>query len=258
MMSKPPLRSRQQTTIDAPLEAVWAYSMDLSKIPDFHPRVFQVDLLTGTANRGAGVAYQCHLNGGKHTCVEKDVEIVPMEKIVTVLPSDTFGISKLLPDYRVETTFRKVNEHVTEVTISHYYSTPSLKAWIFNLIGKRKIARETDATLNSIKAQIERGVSPMRPEAFSKRAHRLAQVGICVQFLALVRTLAEFFRLQHVQGKTLQVATVAPYVGAGLLAAVLTWAAVLCYFAGRDHAALGVAGVTILALVIIKIVIIAS
>lgn len=62
--------------------------------------------------------------------------------------------------------------------------------------------------------------SPMRPEAFSKHAHCLAQVSICVQFLALVRTLAEFFRLQHVRGPALHVATVAPYVGAGLLAAL--------------------------------------
>lgn len=97
----------------------------------------------------------------------------------------------------------------------------------------------------------------MSLQAFSKRAHRLAQVAICVQFLALVRTLAEFFRLQYVEGPALRVAAVAPYVGAGLLAAVLTWAGVLCYFFGRDRAALGVAGITILALVIVKIVIIA-
>jgi hypothetical protein len=99
--------------------------MDLTKIPSFHPRVFKVDLLSGKSRREAGVAYQCHLIGGKHLCTEKDVEVVPMEKFVTILPEDTFGISKLLPDYRVETTFRKVNERVTEVAISHYYSTPS-------------------------------------------------------------------------------------------------------------------------------------
>ena len=96
-----------------------------------------------------------------------------------------------------------------------------------------------------------------KSEAFPKQAHRLAQVGICVQFLALVRTLAEFFRLEQVQGSTLAIATVAPYVGAALLAALLTWTTVLCYFAGRDRAALGVAGVTILALLIIKVVMIA-
>jgi hypothetical protein len=96
----------------------------------------------------------------------------------------------------------------------------------------------------------------MRLDTFSKHAHRLAQIGICVQFLALVRTLAEFFRLEHVV-PGVHVATVAPYVGAGLLAALLTWAGVLCYFTGRDRAAFGVAGVTILALVIVKFTVMA-
>lgn len=154
----PPFQSRQSVQIDAPLEIVWEFTMDLTKIPSFHPRVFKVDLLSGENRRGAGVSYQCHLVGDKHFCTEKDVELVPMEKFVTILPEDSFGISKLLPDYRVETTFRRVNERVTEVTISHYYSTPSLKARLFNLIGKGKIAKETYATLNSAKALIERGL----------------------------------------------------------------------------------------------------
>ena len=97
----------------------------------------------------------------------------------------------------------------------------------------------------------------MRLHVLSKHAHRLAQIGICVQFLALVRTLAEFFRLEHVEGPLLPVATVAPYVGAGLLASVLTWAAVLCYFGGRDRAALGVAGTTVAALYVVKVMVIA-
>jgi hypothetical protein len=102
----------------------------------------------------------------------------------------------------------------------------------------------------------EDGSSPMKSEIFSKRAHRFAQVGICVQFLALVRTLAEFFRLEHVQGPALHITTVAPYVGAALLAALLTWTGVLCYFAGRDRAAVGVAGMTVLALLAVKIAVI--
>ena len=89
-----------------------------------------------------------------------------------------------------------------------------------------------------------------------KAVHRLAQLGICVQFLALVRTLAEFFHLQHVEGPSLRIATVAPYVGGALLTALLTWTAVLCYFAGRDRAAIGVAGATIVALLIVKIAVI--
>jgi len=152
---KPPFRSKQEVVINAPLEEVWTFSMDLTKIPTFHPRVVKVDLLSGKAQREPGVAYQCHLAGGKHTCIEKDIEIVPMEKIVTVLPEDTFGISKILSDYIVETTFHRMSDSSTRVEISHYYSTNTLKAKLLNLIGKRKMARETQDMLNAVKRAIE-------------------------------------------------------------------------------------------------------
>src|SRR5439155_325475 len=103
---QPPFRSKQEVIINAPLEAVWSFSMDLTKIPEFHPRVVKVDLLSGKTIREPGASYQCHLSGGKHTCIEKDIEIIPLQKIVTVLPEDTFSISKILSDYRVETTFQ--------------------------------------------------------------------------------------------------------------------------------------------------------
>jgi uncharacterized membrane protein len=156
----PPFRSRQEVIIDAPWEAVWSFTMDLTKIPEFHPRVSKVDLLEGKAFREPGVSYQCHLSGGKHTCVERDVEIVPLQKIVTILPEDTLGISKILSDYTVETTFHAVGEASTKVEITHYYSTTSLKAKLLNFIAKGKIARDTQATLNGAKAAIERARSP--------------------------------------------------------------------------------------------------
>ena len=152
---RPPFRSTQSVIINAPLEAVWAFSMDITKIPKFHPRVVKVELLSGKALREPGVSYQCYLSGGKHTCVEKDIEILPMQKIVTVLPEDTFGISKILPDYVLETTFHRVGHSSTKVEISHYYSTLTLKAKLLNLVAKRRIARDTQATLNASKAVIE-------------------------------------------------------------------------------------------------------
>jgi hypothetical protein len=151
----PPFRTRQEVIIDAPLEAVWSFSMDLSKIPEFHPRIFKVDLIDGKAFREPCVSYQCHLSGGKHTCIEKDTEIVPLLKIVTVLPEDTFGISRILSDYTTETTFQKLGDSSTKVAICHYYSTTSLKAELLNIIARGKIARETQATLNAAKAAIE-------------------------------------------------------------------------------------------------------
>jgi hypothetical protein len=152
---QPPFQSRQEVIINAPLEAVWRFSMDLTKIPEFHPRVVKVDLLSGKAFREPGAAYQCHFSGGKQTCIERDIEIIPLEKIVTVLPEDTFGITKILTDYRVETTFQALGDRSTKVEISHYYSTTSLKAKLLNFIAKGKIDRETQATLNAAKVTIE-------------------------------------------------------------------------------------------------------
>jgi ligand-binding SRPBCC domain-containing protein len=152
---KPPFRSKQEVIIDAPLEAVWSFCMDLTKIPEFHPRVVKVDLLSGNTFREPGVSYQCHLSGGKHSCIEKDIEIIPLEKIVTVLSEDTFGITRILSDYRVETTFQSLGHRSTKVEIGHYYSTTTLKAKLLNLIAKGKIARETKATLNAAKVKIE-------------------------------------------------------------------------------------------------------
>jgi hypothetical protein len=159
---RPPFRSAQAVIINAPLEAVWAFSMDITKIPEFHPRVVKVDLLAGKAFREAGVSYQCHLSGGKHRCVEKDIEVLPMQKIVTVLPEDTFGISKILSDYVVETTFHRVGQSSTKIEISHYYSTPTLKAKLLNLVANRRIARDTQETLNGAKAAIESAQAELR------------------------------------------------------------------------------------------------
>lgn len=114
----PPFRSTQHVIIIAPLEAVWSFNMDLTKIPEFHPRVCKVDLLAGQASRGPGVAYQCHLSGGKHRCIEKDVEILPMQKVVTVLAEDTFGITKILNDYTVVTTLERLGDRSTKARLA--------------------------------------------------------------------------------------------------------------------------------------------
>ena len=90
-MMRPKFQSKQEVIIDASLEAVWEFNQDLSRIPEYHPRVNRVDLVSSKQFREAGVSYQCHLKDGKNTCIEKDIEIVPMQKIVTVFPHDTRG-----------------------------------------------------------------------------------------------------------------------------------------------------------------------
>lgn len=112
---RPKFQSKQSVLINAPLDKVWEFNLDLSRIAEYHPRVTKVDLISGNQFREAGVAYQCHLSDGKNTCIEKDTEILPMKKIVTVLPSDTMRLTKLLPDYVGETTFNKNDNHTTQM-----------------------------------------------------------------------------------------------------------------------------------------------
>jgi hypothetical protein len=73
MAIKPTSQSRQEVIISAPLQKVWELGQDLTKIPQYHPRVNKVNLISGQSQRCAGVAYQCHLSDGKDTCIEKDL-----------------------------------------------------------------------------------------------------------------------------------------------------------------------------------------
>jgi hypothetical protein len=148
-------------TIDAPLEVVWEYNADLSRIAAFHPRVDRVELIDGQSRRTAGVAYKCHLRGGRHTCVERDVEVVPMERIVTTLSEDSFGVARLLPDYRVVSSLARESAGRTRVEFRHYYSLRGWKAWLFHWVAGRRIARESQATLNAMKQAIENRASEL-------------------------------------------------------------------------------------------------
>jgi hypothetical protein len=154
-MQAAPLRSWQSVIIDAPLEIVWEYNSDLSRIADFHPRVDKVELIDGQSQRATGVGYKCHLRGGRHRCIERDVEVVPKERIVTALAEDSFGVARLLPDYRVESTLMREGVGRTRVEFRHYYSIRGWKARLFHWIAGRRIAKESQATLNAMKRAIE-------------------------------------------------------------------------------------------------------
>jgi hypothetical protein len=66
----------------------------------------------------------CRINAifraGSIPALKRIIEIVPLQKIVTVLPEDTFGISRILSDYTVETMFRKLGDASTKVEIRHF------------------------------------------------------------------------------------------------------------------------------------------
>lgn len=86
-------------------------------------------------------------------------------------------------------------------------------------------------------------------------SERWAQIGITVQFLIVVRTLGEFFRLRHAHGTSFSAALAAPYIGGALLAACLCWAAVTLYFFRRYTLAAWLALAAVVILLVYKIAI---
>jgi hypothetical protein len=68
---------------------------------------------------------------------------------------------------------------------------------------------------------------------FGVTKERWAQIGITTEFLILVRTLGEFFRLKHALGMNFSTAVAALYVGGALIAACSCWTGVTFYFFRR-------------------------
>jgi hypothetical protein len=82
---------------------------------------------------------------------------------------------------------------------------------------------------------------------------RWAQIGITVQFLIVVRTLSEIFRLRYVEGASFSAAVAMPYVGGALIAACLCWTGVTLYFFRRYTLSACIAPATVLVLLAYKV-----
>jgi hypothetical protein len=99
--------------------------------------------------------------------------------------------------------------------------------------------------------------SAARPARISPvTRERWAQIGITTQFLIVVRTLGEFFRLRHVLGTSFSAAVAAPYVGGALIAACFCWAGVTLYFFRRYTLSVWIALVAVAILLVYKIAVI--
>ena len=85
---------------------------------------------------------------------------------------------------------------------------------------------------------------------------RLAQIGITTEFLIVVRTLGEFFRLKHIHGTTFSIAVAALYVGGALIAACSCWAGVTFYFFRRYTLSAWITLATVPVLLVYKIAVI--
>lgn len=82
---------------------------------------------------------------------------------------------------------------------------------------------------------------------------RWAQIGITTQFLIVVRTLGEFFRLRHVLGAHFSTAVATPFVVGALIAACSCWAGVSLYFFRRYTLSAWIALATVVVLLVYKV-----
>jgi preprotein translocase subunit SecD len=97
-------------------------------------------------------------------------------------------------------------------------------------------------------------MSPLPDGDTSLRARmRWAKIGITVQFMALVRILAEYYRLRHVRGQPLSPSMVKFLLDGALIAALFCWLAVTLYFFARYRSATLTAAVTMIVLLAFKL-----
>ena len=226
-------RERQTVTIHSPRARVWECAMDLAKITEYNPRVARVEPGSGEGKRAAGVSYRCHLVGGAHCCTEEDIEIVPMERLVTRMVDDTLGLTARLKDYTVETTLTELDARTTRVMMSHFYSTPTLGSHLLTWLARDKISRNTEATLLMLKAQIESATEDGARQAMD-----------LLRRPALVSAIAVFFVVAAILSLVVGAALVAP---SSPLAEV--WRMELqAQFAFASLGALGVGAIIMLAL----------
>ena len=87
---------------------------------------------------------------------------------------------------------------------------------------------------------------------------RWAQIGITTEFLIVVRTLGEVFRMKHVLGTNFSATVAALYVGGALIAAYSCWTGVTLYFFRRYTLSASITLGTVPVLLVYKIAVIGS
>jgi hypothetical protein len=152
-----PLQWQTQITIAAPHQRVWAIADDIALIPQYHPDVRHVELLSGAGSRAAGVRYRCTIpEGRKGSCIEEITEYVPGSRFVTAFPEDSWGMSKQLADFTVETVVEPVPEG-TRIRLNAYYRPRTLFMKLINPLGLRGLmARRAFRMLTGVKRLAEK------------------------------------------------------------------------------------------------------
>jgi uncharacterized protein YndB with AHSA1/START domain len=151
-----PLQWHTEVTVAAPKERVWAIAEDITLIPQYHPEVRYVELISGEKRRAAGVRYRCTIpKGRKGNCIEEITEYVPGSRFVTSFPEDSWGLSKQFADFTVETVVEAVPEG-TYIRMNAYYRPRTLMMKLLNQFGLRHLmARRAFGVLAGVKRLAE-------------------------------------------------------------------------------------------------------
>lgn len=132
---------------------VWEIIDDISLIPQYHPEVSTVDLLTGHRRRAVGVKYRCNIHEGrKGSCVEEVIQYLPNVKMSTGMSNDTWGMDKMFSNFIVETTVIPQPDRSTLLQFEAYYDPIGIRNRIVNALILRRVMRKRGLlTLHGIK-----------------------------------------------------------------------------------------------------------
>ena len=84
-------------------------------------------------------------------------------------------------------------------------------------------------------------------------AERSAQAGIILLFVIIVRSLGEYFRLEHAYGLAVPRQILSEYIGGALIAVVATAICTIFYFSRRHRSVVVLVVITIIALFAYKL-----
>ena len=152
-----PFQWSTSVTISASPDRVWAIVADISLIPQYHPEVRKVDLLSGQSTWAIGVKYRCIIpEGRKGSCVEEVIECIPGQRMATAFLEDTWGISKMFADFVVETVLVPHGDHETGLVLEAYYEPIGWRTRLMNILFLRRLmVRRALRTIKGIKRLAE-------------------------------------------------------------------------------------------------------
>lgn len=149
------LQARNEAIINASVESLWAVLTDINSLHKINPGVIKA---SGRMDR-QGETRTCEIqnNGRKGTMVERLIELVPQNKTVWTIESDTMGMSRMLNDTRFVFNLEPLNKKQTKVINETYYQPTNLVAKIINgIMMKRMIRKAQEQILFNLRSLTEK------------------------------------------------------------------------------------------------------